>query len=44
MHDLVNVDCPFTCCYTLVDEAAKLPTILSNELPDLMVFLLNNRR
>ena len=39
MHTLEYLDCSFTRCYTLVDEAAKLPTIRSNELPDVASYL-----
>ena len=39
MHALVYLDCSFTRCYTLVDEAEKTPTILSNEWPDVASYL-----
>ena len=39
MHALVYLDCSFTRCYTLVDEAGKTPTILSNEWPDVASYL-----
>ncbi len=39
MHTLEYLDCSFTRYYTLVDEAAKLPTIRSNEWPDFASYL-----
>ena len=39
MHALVYLDCSFTRWYTLVDEAEKTPTILSNEWPDVASYL-----
>ena len=42
MHTLKNVDCSFTRYYTLVDEAAKLPTIRSNEWPDVASYYNRN--
>ena len=39
MHTLEYLDCSFTRCFTLVDEAGKLPTIRSNEWPDVESYL-----
>ena len=39
MHTLEYLDCSFTRCYTLVDEAVELPTIPSNEWPDVASYL-----
>ena len=38
MHTLEYLDCSFTRC-ALVDEAATLPTIRSNEWPDVASYL-----
>ena len=37
MHALVYLDCSFTRCYTLVDEAEKRRQFSLNEWPDARV-------
>ena len=39
MHALVYLDCSFTRCYTLVDEAEKRRQFSLNEWPDVASYL-----